>query len=286
MSNISFDLSGKIDQPIVEALSVLKTVADSLDIQFFIVGASARDIVLEYCYGIDVPRMTRDIDLGVKVGDWEQFKKLENSLIATGKFLHDKKAQQRFYFNSIIIDVIPFGPIADKHVRLSWPPEHEIFMSLSGFKEAYESSMTVRLSSVPVLDIRVPTLAGLAILKLISWKEKYPERRKDAEDLLLIMNKYEIAGNLDRLYGDKQGLLQEEDFDTTPAGIRLLGEDMAAIADPDTLEAVRQILEAEMEPQSQHRLAKDMALGASIFDSKFEEIIHKLEKLRRGSAGR
>lgn len=285
MDNISFNLSGKIDKPIIEALSVLKTVADSLGVTFFVVGASARDIVLQHGYGIDVPRMTRDIDLGVEVADWEQFKKLEDSLISTGKFLHDKKEQQRFHFDSVMIDIIPFGPITDENKQFSWPPEHEIFMSMSGFKEAYEYSMTVRLSSTPVLDIRVPTLAGLAILKLISWKEKYPERKKDAEDLLLIMNKYENAGNLDRLYSDKQVLLQEEKFDTVLAGIRLLGEDMAAIAAPDTLEAVLHILDDEMESQSPHKLVIHMTIGARDFDDKFGEIFLKLEKLRKGLGG-
>ena len=45
MSSISFDLSGKIDQPTVNALSLLKRVADALGIPFFVVGASARDIL-------------------------------------------------------------------------------------------------------------------------------------------------------------------------------------------------------------------------------------------------
>jgi hypothetical protein len=35
MSSISFDLSGKIDQPTVNALSLLKRVADALGIPFF-----------------------------------------------------------------------------------------------------------------------------------------------------------------------------------------------------------------------------------------------------------
>jgi predicted nucleotidyltransferase len=32
-------------------------------------------------------------------------------------------------------------------------------------------------------------------MKLISWKEKYPTRKRDAEDFLFIMNKYDEAGN-------------------------------------------------------------------------------------------
>jgi predicted nucleotidyltransferase len=282
MSNILFNLSGKIDQHTVEALSIVKKVADSLNIPFFVVGASARDYILKHCYGIEPPRMTRDIDLGVEVASWEQFNQLKESLIATGKFSPDKKEPQRFLFDSVIVDIVPFGPIADKDKRISWPPEHEIFMSMLGFKEAYEYSITVRLSSDPELDIKLPTLPGLALMKVIPWKEKYPERKRDAEDLLLIMQKYEFAGNFDRLYAEEQDLLQEEIFDTRLAGIRLLGRDMARIADPDTLRTVKTILDSETGERPRYRLVTDMIRSSLMFDANFEHILLQVEKLRQG----
>ena len=282
MSSILFNLSGKIDQHTVEALSIVKKVADSLNIPFFVVGASARDYILKHCYGIEPPRMTRDIDLGVEVASWEQFNQLKESLIATGKFSPGKKEPQRFLFDSVIVDIVPFGPIADKDKRISWPPEHEIFMSMLGFKEAYEYSITVRLSSDPELDIKLPTLPGLALMKVISWKEKYPERKRDAEDLLLIMQKYEYAGNFDRLYAEEQDLLQEEIFDTRLAGIRLLGRDMARIADPDTLRTVKTILDSETGERPRYRLVADMIRSSLMFDANFEHILLQVEKLRQG----
>lgn len=287
MSNISFDLSGKIDQQTVEALAIVKRIADSLSIPFFVVGASARDFILKYCYGIEPPRMTRDIDLGVEVASWEQFTQLKEALTATGQFASTKE-QQRLSFGSILIDIVPFGAIADENRRISWPPEHEIFMSLVGFKEAYEYSITVRLSSDPELDIKLPTLPGLALMKIISWKEKYPERKRDAEDLLLIIQKYEEAGNTDRLYDKEQALLQEEHFDTRHAGIRLLGRDMAKIADPETLNIVKTILKSETEEQAKYRLVIDMIGGSLIFDENFEEVLLQVVKLKQGieDAGR
>jgi hypothetical protein len=75
MSSILFDLSGKIDQPTVNALSLLKRVADDLGIPFFVVGASARDILLKHCYGIDHPRSTRHCSgLSVTVFDHDFYK--------------------------------------------------------------------------------------------------------------------------------------------------------------------------------------------------------------------
>jgi len=283
MSNILFDLSGKIDQQTVEALYTVKKVADSLNIPFFVVGASARDYILKHCYGIEPPRMTKDIDLGVEVASWEQFNQLTKSLMATGK-VYPTEERQRFRFDSVLIDIVPFGPITDEKRRISWPPEHEIFMSMLGFKEAYEYSITVRLSSDPELDIKLPTLPGLALMKIISWMERYPERRKDADDLLLIMHKYEEAGNLDRLYEEGQDLLQEEDFDTRLASIRLLGRDMGRISDLDTLGTVRTILDSETGEQPQYRLVTDMIRSSIMFDENFDEILLQVEQLRKGIA--
>ncbi|MEW6419878.1 MAG: nucleotidyl transferase AbiEii/AbiGii toxin family protein [Nitrospirota bacterium] len=282
MSNILFDLSGKIDQQTVETLSIVKRVADSLRIPFFVVGASARDFILEHCYGIKPRRMTKDIDLGVEVSDWEQFNQLKASLIATSKFSSDEKEPQRLHCDSVIVDIVLFGPITDENRRISWPPEHEIFMSMLGFKEAYEYSITIKLSSDPEINIKLATLPGLALMKIISWKEKYPERKRDAEDLLLIMQKYEDAGNSDRLYREEQGLLQEENFDTRLASIRLLGRDMAKIADPDTFRMVKTILDSETGEQSQYRLVTDMIRSTLMFDENFEQILLQLEKLRKG----
>lgn len=156
-----------------------------------------------------------------------------------------------------MVDIVPFGPITGEDKKISWPPEYEVIMSLVGFEEAYEYSITVRLSSDPVLDIKLSTLPGLAIMKLISWKDN-PERKRDAGDLLLIMNKYEEAGNSERLYGKELPLLREEDFDARMAGIRLLGRDMAKISDTHTFRIVKSILDAEIEDLSHYKLVSDM----------------------------
>jgi predicted nucleotidyltransferase len=281
MNIISFDLSGKIDQPTVSALTLLKREADALCIPFFVVGASARDILLKHCYGINPPRATRDVDLGVRVADWESYNRLTDALIATGKF-NATRERQRFCFETVLIDIVPFGAITDERKRISWPPEHEIFMSMFAFEESYECAITVRLSSSPELDIRLPILPGLALMKIVSWEERYPDRAKDAEDLLLIMNSYEAAGNFERLYGQEQGLLKAEGFDTRLAGIRLLGRDMAKMADHETTEVVRRILCSETDRISQYRLVVDMIHETSRFDETFDETRLQVEKLKEG----
>jgi predicted nucleotidyltransferase len=281
MTSILFNLSGKIEKPIVEALCLLRGIADSFGIPFFVVGAFSRDLILKHGYGIEPRRKTGDIDLGVEVANWEQFEKLKESLIETGRFSLTPE-KHRLRCGTILIDILPFGPITDKDKKISWPPEHKIIMSMVGFEEAYEYSITFRLSSHPELDIKIASLPGLAIMKLISWNEKYPNRERDAEDLLFIMNKYEEAGNSERLYEEDLPLLQEERFDTKLAGTRLLGRDMAKISDPRTIQIVKGILDAETEELSQYKLATDMIREAGMAETRFDEILLQLEKLKQG----
>jgi predicted nucleotidyltransferase len=281
MTNIFLNLSGKIEKPVVDTLHILKKVADSLRISFFVVGASARDFILKHQYGIEPRRKTGDIDLGVEVANWEQFEALFGSLISTGQFSLTSE-RHRLRCGTVLIDILPFGPITDEDKKISWPPEHEIMMSMVGFEEAYGHSITVRVTSDPDLDIKLATLPGLAIMKLVSWKEKYPDRKRDAEDLLLIMNKYEEAGNSERLYEEDLPLLQEEGFDTTLAGARLLGRDMAKISDSKTFLIVKEILEDETKEMSQYKLISDMMREAGMSETRFDEILLQLEKLRLG----
>lgn len=281
MSNISFDLSGKIDKDTINALLAIKEAADSLSIAFFVVGAAARDIILEHCYNIKPHRATLDIDIGIKVADWEQFNNLLQALLSSDNF-SDTKEKQRILFHNRPIDIVPFGSIADKEKKVYWPPEHEIFMSMLGFKEAYEYSITVRLSNDPVLDIKLPTLPGLVLMKLISWDEKYPERPKDAEDILFIMNNYDQTDIDDRLYDIEPALLEDSGFDTREAGIRLLGRDMAKIAEPDTLYKMKEILDKETIEESRYRLIQDMIRGSLDHTDKFDEVLNRVEKLKTG----
>ncbi len=94
MSEIFCDLSGKIDRRTVDVLTIIKGVADSFAVPFFVVGATARDLILMHCFGIQTTRMTRDIDLGVQVEDWKRFEELIEKLKATGRFSRGPQASR------------------------------------------------------------------------------------------------------------------------------------------------------------------------------------------------
>jgi len=281
MNKKLLDVSGRIDGFTVEVLDTIADVAKSLRIPFFVVGAMARDMILTQGYGIDTGRATQDIDLGVQVSDWHGYERLREGLIATGEFRRDKKRAQRLVYKEMLsIDVIPFGAIAEPDYSLSWPPEHDTTMSTLGFGAAFQTSVSVKIRATPPLDINFVSLSGLALLKIISWKENNVRRGKDAHDLLLLMRTYLDAGNQKRLFNEESDLVRE-DFDYVRAGSRLLGRDIAGILSPDIIETLVKILDEETGDQNQYRLVEDM-LDRGAEGSDFEYALQLLEDLKAG----
>jgi predicted nucleotidyltransferase len=286
MTRKLLDLSEKVDKFTVELFEIIANVAGSMNAPFFVVGATARDIILEYGYGIEPIRATNDIDLGVEVSGWDQYTKLRDDLVATGKFEPTGEPQRLRYKRSVLIDIIPFVAIADPNGSFTWPPDHEVEMSTLGFNESYQHALTVRLRRKPDLDIKFANPAGLALMKLISWDDRHPERNRDAKDLGFLMRTYIDAGNEERLFeqeADIIEILQESgSYDYVRASARLLGRDISAIAHPETKESLLRILEKETSEGVPYRLVEDMRDGHGLASSDFEENLVLLEELKAG----
>ena len=280
MTNISYNLSGRIDPVLVDVLRVIHDEASLLGMLFFVVGATARDILLNHCHAIRSYRATRDLDIGVEVAGWDEFRSLADALVATEKFTLSREAY-RLNFGRLPVDIVPYGGVSPDNQTIIWPPDNQVVMNIMGFQEAYDYGVTVRLSDEPILDVKVPTIPGMALMKIISWNDSYPLRSKDAEDLLFLMDNYVEVGNEKRLYDNEVELLTEEGFDQTLAGIRLLGRDMASMATVATSEAIKAILEAETGEQQRYRLVQDMARCPGMHD-KFDELLIKVKKLTEG----
>ena len=283
MSNISIDISDKIDPERVAVLRSIKDVAEALNIPFFVVGAFAREVIFEYIHQIPSPRITEDIDIGVEVASWEEFQVLKTTLLER-KILTETKTHHRFVAKEsfIIVDILPYGGITDETKKISWPPDHDMVMSMMGFEEAYRSALKVRLSNKPVLEIPLPSVPALAILKIISWADAYPTRERDAQDLLFILENYDATGIEAQLYDAYVPLLTEEGYDTRLASIRLLGRDIAHLCGSYTINALKTILIRETDEDQGLKLLTQMVKGTAFQGVKFEAALQLLKKLLQG----
>ncbi|MGW8157517.1 MAG: nucleotidyl transferase AbiEii/AbiGii toxin family protein [Desulfoprunum sp.] len=258
-------------------------MAEELNIPFFVVGAFARDLIFEHIHRIPAPRTTLDIDIGVEVASWEEFEKLTSELLNRRHFTA-RPLPHRFVNETmgIIVDIVPFGEISGEANQISWPPDHGTIMSMVGFEEAYRSALQVLIDSEPSLEILVPSIPALALLKIISWDVAYPRRQRDAHDLLFILENYEETGIEAALYDSHVALLTEEEFDSRLAAVRLLGRDMALLSGSEAIQKVIEILTREIDEENSYRMLSDMVNGATRQGIRFNTALQLLEKLLQG----
>jgi len=280
MNNNLLDLSGKIDPSLVEVFDVIAEVASARGISYFVVGATARDIILGHGHGMPAKRATVDVDFGVEVSDWDEFQALKEGLIATTQFQSTQSAHKLLFKHTLPVDIVPFGPLEHANKEISWPPDHNVRMNVLGFEDAYRNAQMVRLKNAPILDIPFATPAGLALLKVIAWNDRKPRGGKDAGDLIFLMRNYLDAGNQERLAEEHADLLDADDFDYERTGVLLLGLDMAKIMAPETRRVVLEILERETGDQKRYSLIEDMLPYYTGTGDSFGECLQFLEALK------
>lgn len=226
------------------------------------VGAPARDILLHGVFGLDTGRATQDVDLGVVVAAWPQFEAIKARLVGTGLFVPDARKAQRLYHRTARggadypLDLIPFGGVEQRASEIAWPPDGYVVLNVAGYGEALAAAVSVEVE--PDFVVRVASLAGLTILKLIAWVGRGTGDPRDALDLATLLRRYGDAGNEDRLYGPEIQVLEAVNYDLDLAGARLLGMDAGRIAAVATR---REILALLDDPARMDRLVLDMARG-------------------------
>jgi predicted nucleotidyltransferase len=281
MSNISLDLSNKLPAEQVNIIRHVVRAAESQRLRLFIVGAQARDLLLQYVYRLPVHRATNDIDFGIIVESWDEFTRLRDNLIADKKFQPHRTMNQRLTHQSgLLIDLVPFGGLEEVSGQISWPPDYSIVMSTVGFRESYDNSVEVRIADD--LSVRVASLAGLALMKIVAWDERRFER--DAQDLRLIMRHYLDAGNQDRVYskeGDCFDLLNEE-FDYDKASARILGRDIGRLLTDTSRQIVERALSNEADQRSVAALATVMVRNSATYYDAYDVAMTMLGELGAG----
>ncbi|MGA9117852.1 MAG: nucleotidyl transferase AbiEii/AbiGii toxin family protein, partial [Bacteroidota bacterium] len=251
-------------------------------IDYFVVGATARDIMLDFAYHVPIRRATKDIDIAIRVSDWNDYDRLANKLMSTGQFQRSKRGHRFTFRDGEPIDIVPFGEIGGTEKSITWPSTESFVMGVLGFEEAFRSAVVVMLRREPALAIRVSTLAGLAVMKLISWDEAYPERAKDAQDFYLVANWYVDAGNYERVMSEDLNFSRLDNLDRTLSGARLLGRDMASIADGRTHSRLNDIFTRETDPGGSLRLVQNIAATSITLEEEFDNILRLIESVRIG----
>ena len=279
MMNTSLDLLNKINKNLLDCLLALQTEAGALGLDMFLVGATVRDIILSLVHGIKINRATKDVDIGILVSAWSVYENFKQRLIATALFTPDLKRNHRLYFQGLPVDIIPFGGIETEDGTIIWPPDEADTMRVTGFKDAFAHALSAHIGQGK--EIRLASLPGMTILKIIAWDDRHNEfPTKDAEDLALILNNYGEAGNIDRLYENHPEFVTEVNGESVLAGARLLGHDMALIMSEKTKKTVWEILAHNTVPASSDKLVE--AVSRHLPGREYERALQLLQNLQKG----
>jgi len=214
-------------------------------LQCFLVGATARDVLLKHVFNVKIIRATKDVDFAIAVASWDQYEALRARLLDTGAFKPGPlEAAHRIQYVAGAagdpVDLLPFGGVEDPAAKISWPPDMKVLMNVIGYEDALSSAIDIRLDET--LNVRVASLPGLALLKLFAWADRGLENHKDALDLVTLFRTYIDAGNTDRAYGEGFALLEDVEYDLDLMGPRLLGHDVRRIAGSVALDRALELL--------------------------------------------
>lgn len=283
MTDTLLNLQKRIPENITSVLISVTNAAERLNIPSFIVGATARDIILEYVYGAGIRRRTQDVDFGVAVESWAEYELLKKTLVETENFRIDDQIEQRLWrgrgTEEIKIDLVPYGGLENPAGRIAFPPDGAFVMNTTGFKESYESAVTVRLSEG--IQIRVVSLAGLAVLKFVAYDDRPHERQTDLQDIWFLAVNYLSATGEDRLYEDA-GIMNDENFDFITVGARFLGRDMARLLTERTREIILKHLSEDNASAGLMNTAAVISFSEKRLEENLEDTVETLRQLKRG----
>ena len=180
-----------------DTLKALSYCVSSLGLKLYVVGATARDLMMKLLDEYPSKRKTRDLDVAIALSDWSQFENL--SQILQKNYFRKDPANQKFYYegkkhdNDYEVDVVPFGDIAGEDETLLWPPEYEKEMSVKCFTEVMNRSMPITIDKL--FNINIAMLAGQFLIKLDAWNDRHTAEydSKDADDMFLILSRYHDA---------------------------------------------------------------------------------------------
>jgi predicted nucleotidyltransferase len=213
----------------VTALEELRAICEELGAQMGVIGATA------YHAWIDDPWLsTNDVDIAVAL-DLLQYEALVQNLRERGWQLDGRLEHRWVTPLGSVVDILPAGKALITEGQIRWPNTDRV-MSLVGFRHVFDRATLKELGPGLVLPVIPPHV--YALLKIVAYLDRPPEREKDLESLASLLVRYEDQS--DRRFG---GEIIKAGIQYSEAGAYLLGHDLGAICNAQETQAVRRFVE-------------------------------------------
>lgn len=206
---------------------------DHFGIDYFVVGAFARDIILKNIFKQATGIATKDIDIAIRINSWDKYHEFIGYLKSEYSFKNGTNLHEFISPENVFTDLIPYGKIEDNRT-VSFPPNFNQVINMLGFEEVNEATIQITLDKK--VDLKIVSIEGIVLLKFIAWKDREPDRvsEKHARDIRLLINAYYEA-KVSKFAVEFADLFDEEDFDDTVCGARALGRRMKQISEHSSI---------------------------------------------------
>lgn len=207
-----------------ETFESLERAFKKFNIDFYLIGAFARDMWMDHLDDLPERRTTRDVDFSIHINKLEDFNTLKNYLQDEEGFSKDDEPYRLYAKDGMTVDLIPFGGIEENNM-VYLDGASPMSLSVFGNMEVLSHAKSIQMETA---EFKICTLPGLCILKLVSGHEKADRLNKDLGDFYYILENYfEIAGDL--IYDGEFDDLIDEEFVPEIASAKMLGRQMKPI---------------------------------------------------------
>ena len=265
---------------ISEMLTALEKGLHKYGIDFYLVGAVARDVWMTAINDIPPSRVTGDIDFAVFINDKNTYADLREYLMNVEGFIPYKGNGFVLKWKNIIqIDLMPFGEIEAKPSNITVEGTGLTSLNMPGFKEIYDSGLP-EAELEEKHRFKFCTLPGIVLLKLLAFQERPEIRRDDIKDISKIL-KHFFDMYADEIYEKHNDLFGDKDINLNWIAARVLGRDMGKIAqlNEDLFLRIKKILKKNTIDIHSSDIAKIMA---EFFQNTIEENVKLLEQVKIG----
>ena len=265
---------------ITEMLYALERGLDKFGIDFYLVGAVARNVWMTGINNIAPRRTTGDIDFAVLINDNGVYEALKTYLIITEGFQPYKGNEYVLIWKeNLEVDLLPFGAIDDGDTKFTSNGLGLTSISLQGFTEIYNDGL-------PTLDLegkhqfKFCTLPGIVLLKLIAWDDRPESRRDDIKDISDILNHF-FDMNDNEIFENHHDLFEKEEASLKHIAARVMGREMSKIAKKNELlfSRIVGILDSNTLVSQNSEMAKIMV---EYYDNTIDDNVQLLKHLRQG----
>ena len=213
---------------ISEMLSALERGLTKYKVDFYLVGAVARDVWMSGINKIEPRRTTGDIDFAVFINNIATYDELREHLInEEGFFPYKGNNFVLIWKGRTQVDLLPFGAIEDENGRVSTNGIGLTNISLQGFIEIYEEGLP-ELNLQAEHQFKFCTLPGIVLLKMIAFDDRPEHRRDDIKDISDILNHF-FDMHDEEIWANHSDLFGEEEIDLKELAARVMGREIKKI---------------------------------------------------------